>query len=75
MAIVWDDRNNGSNPSTGNSQDCFQEHNQRMKAFRLAHPGNWRQWGRSVPEVQEGLQALVSTVLLPGVLLETYSPN
>ena len=52
-----------------------QEHNQRMKAFRLAHPNNWRQWGHKVSKVQEGLPALVPTVLLRRVVLAAYSPN
>jgi len=91
MAMVWNTRNDGLNSSGGNGSNRFQEHNermrlfrkshdfqehnQRMRAFRLSHPNNQRQWGRRVPEVPEGLPALVPTVLLPGVLLETYSPN
>ncbi len=53
----------------------FQEHNQRMRAFRLSHPNNWRQWGYRVLEVEEGSPVPASTVLLPGVLPGTYSPN
>ena len=89
--MVWNNQNDGFNSSGGNGSNRFQEHNermrlfrkshdfqehnQRMRAFRLSHPNNWGQWGYRVPEVQECLPALVSTVLLPGVLLGTYSPN
>ena len=52
-----------------------QEHNQRMRAFRLSHPSNWRQWGERVLEVQADSPIPASTVLLSGVLLGTYSPN
>ncbi len=53
----------------------FQEHNQRMRAFRLAHPKNWVQWGQRVSEVQENLLTLLPIALMRGVVLARYSPN
>jgi len=54
----------------------FQEYDQYMRAFRLAYLDNWGQWGHKVPEGQESLPSLNTTVLLPQeVLLETYSAN
>ena len=75
MTTASNNRNDWFNRSSGKGRDSFQEHNQRMRAFRLAHPSNWRQRGHRVPEVQQGLPTLVRTALLQGVVLARYSAN
>lgn len=75
MAIVWNNRNDWFNSSTANGGDSFQEHNQLMRAFHLAHPENWRQWGHRIPEVQGGLLALASIGLIWEGVPARYSQN
>jgi len=75
MTMASNNRNNQFNLTSGNGRSSFQEHNQRMKAFRLAHPNNWRQWGRKTVVVTERLPALVLPIILQRARLSTYSPN
>ncbi len=59
MAIVWYSNRDGQSYSCRrNDEHSFQEHNERMRAFRLAHPKNWKQWGQNTSEVQGSLLAL-----------------
>ena len=75
MTKVWSDRNSWFSSSVTNGSDSFQEHNRRMRAFRIAHPKNWKQWGQRVSEVPAGLLTLVPIALMQGALLASYSPN
>ena len=75
MTVAQNSRNDNFNLKGGNGKGPFEEHNERMRAFCLTHPNNWRQWGHKGAKVQEGLSALVPTVLLRGLILATYSPN
>lgn len=75
MAWLQNERNDIFYPDCDNCMGSFEEHNQNMRAFRLAHPEPWRQWGQSPPEIQESLPAFVSTFLLKRAVLSTYSPN
>jgi hypothetical protein len=75
-AMVSKDRNNWFNLSGGNVRDHFQEHDRCMRAFRLAHPRDWRRWGRRMPEAREKLPALGPTVLLlREAVIARYMPN
>ena len=69
MRAAQNNRNDNFNPKGGNGKSSFEEHNERMRAFRLTHPNNWSQWGHRVSKVQEGLPALVATVPLRRVVL------
>ena len=75
MAIVWNNKKEQFNSSGGNGSDSFQEHNQRMRAFQLAHPENWKQRGHKVSEVRESILTLGLPALTPRVTLARYSPN
>lgn len=68
MKTEWNNRDYQFDSNGGNGRGSFQVHNQHMKAFRLAHPNNWRQWGHTVPKVQEGPSAPIVTVPLQRVL-------
>ena len=75
MAMASNSKKDRLDSNSKDSKDSFQEHNQRMKAFRLAHPDNWKRGGHRVPEEQEGLPALVPTLPLPRVALGRCSAN
>ena len=75
MAMTSNSKKDWLDSNGKDSKDSFQEYNQPMKAFRLAHPDNWKQGGHRVPEGQEGLPALVPTLPLPRVALGRYSAN
>ena len=53
----------------------FQEHNQRMRAFRLAHPKDWKQLGHRVSQIQENPLALPPIALIRKLVLARYSLN
>lgn len=43
MTGAQNNRNGNFDIKDGNSKGSFEEHNERMKAFRLTHPSNWTQ--------------------------------
>jgi len=53
----------------------FQEHNQRMREFYLAHTKNLRQWGRMVSGVKEDPRIFPLLALIRKVVPLRYSPN
>ncbi len=57
-----------------NSLD-FQEHNQRMREFYLAHTKNLRQWGRMVSGVKEDPRTFPLLALIQKAVPLRYSPN
>lgn len=82
MAIGWNiNRNEAFYPNHRNDGHSFQEHNQRMIAFRLAHPDNWQQWGQNASKVKvqdaSEVQQEELLVLVPmrEVVLTRYSRN
>lgn len=75
MPVVGDLGNSWSNPGAGEGKNSFLEHCQRMKEFRLAHPRNWRQWGRGGSEVRENPLALPRMILAGELVQSKHSPN
>jgi len=60
MAIGWNSNINRQFDSDyRNDGYSFQEHNERMRTFCLAHPKNGKQQGQNLSEVEEDLLALV----------------
>lgn len=80
MAIGWNiNRNEAFYSNRRNDGHSFQEHNQRMIAFRLAHPTNWQQWGQNASKVQDTSEVqpeeLLVLVPIQEVVLARYSRN
>lgn len=48
-------------------------HSEAMRAFRLAHPENWRQWGHGVSELRAAL--LLLPLIREVVLVSRYWQN
>lgn len=80
MAIGWNiNRNEAFYSNRRNDGHSFQEHNQRMIAFRLAHPTNWQQWGQNASKVQDTSEVqpeeLLVLVPIREVVLSRYLQN
>jgi len=81
MAIGWNiNRNEAFYSNRRNDGHSFQEHNQRMIAFRLAHPDNWQQRGQqNASKVQDASEVqqeeLLVLVPMREVVLASYSRN
>lgn len=79
MAIGWNINRNEAFYSNRRNDDSFQEHNQRMIAFRLAHPENWQQWGQNASKVQDASEVqyeeLLALVPMREVVLARYLQN
>jgi len=75
MAKTRSDRNDSFNSDAANSSAPFQEHDQRMRDFCLAHPRYWRRWGNRASEVHGSLLTLAPIALVQGIALARYSPN
>lgn len=75
MLIMANHAGDWFNSGTGNNSSYFREHSQRMKAFRLDHPQNWRRWHYEECEAQENPLALPKMTLVYEMEQCRHSPN